>query len=85
MNRQRHFLTLLDHTEEELQELLNMADQLKYEQKNGIAHPHLKGKTLGLIFGELSTRTRVSFEICKWTGASRCRTRPGSWGAIWTA
>lgn len=63
MNRQRHFLTLLDHTEEELQELLNMADQLKYEQKNGIAHPHLKGKTLGLIFGELSTRTRVSFEV----------------------
>ena len=63
MNRQRHFLTLLDHTEEELQELLNMADQLKYEQKNGIAHPHLNGKTLGLIFGELSTRTRVSFEV----------------------
>lgn len=63
MNRQQHFLTLMDHSGEELLELLNTADQLKYEQKNGIAHPHLKGKTLGLIFGELSTRTRVSFEV----------------------
>lgn len=62
MNRQQHFLALMDYTGEELLELLNTADQLKYEQKNRIEHPHLKGKTLGLIFGELSTRTRVSFE-----------------------
>lgn len=62
MNRKDHFLALTDYTGEELNELLNMADQLKYEQKNGITHPRLAGKTLGMIFQKHSTRTRVSFE-----------------------
>lgn len=62
MNRKEHFLTLGDYTGEELNELLNMADQLKYEQKHGIEHHHLAGKTLGMIFQKHSTRTRVSFE-----------------------
>ena len=62
MNRKDHFLTLWDYTGEELHELLNMADQLKYEQKNHMEHHHLKGKTLGMIFQKHSTRTRVSFE-----------------------
>ncbi len=62
MNRKGHFLTLGDWSGEELQELLNMADQLKYEQKHGIAHPRLRGKTLGMLFQQPSTRTRVSFE-----------------------
>lgn len=62
MNRKAHFLALTDYTGEELNELLNMADQLKYEQKNGIAHARLSGKTLGMIFQKHSTRTRVSFE-----------------------
>ena len=38
------------------------ADQLKYENKHGIAHQRLKGQTLGMIFQKSSTRTRVSFE-----------------------
>ena len=62
MNRKEHFLTLGDYSGEELNELLNMADQLKYEQKHGIEHHHLAGKTLGMIFQKHSTRTRVSFE-----------------------
>lgn len=62
MNRKRHFLTLMDYEAEELGELLNMADQLKYEQKNQMEHLHLRGRTLGMIFREHSTRTRVSFE-----------------------
>lgn len=62
MNGTRHFLTLMDYTGEELNELLNTADQLKYERENHIEHPLLKGKTLGLIFQRNSTRTRVSFE-----------------------
>ena len=47
----------------EILEILNMADQLKFEKKNGIAHPLLAGKTLGMIFQKASTRTRVSFEV----------------------
>lgn len=58
----KHLLKLLDCSKEEIVELLNLADQLKYELKNGIPHKHLEGKTLGMIFQKASTRTRVSFE-----------------------
>lgn len=58
----KHLLKLLDLTKEEILELLDLADQLKYETKNNIEHHHLKGKTLGMIFEKSSTRTRVSFE-----------------------
>ncbi len=59
----KHLLKLMDWSTEEITEVLNLADQLKYEKKNGIEHHHLKGKTLGLIFQKSSTRTRVSFEV----------------------
>ena len=59
----KHLLKLGDLSGEEIIELLNLADQLKYERKNGIPHPHLAGKTLGMIFRKSSTRTRVSFEV----------------------
>ena len=59
----KHFLKLADWTEAEIIETLNLADQLKFEKKNGIEHHHLKGKTLGMIFQKSSTRTRVSFEV----------------------
>lgn len=58
----KHLLKLLDLSKEEIMEILNLADQLKYENKNGIEHKLLKGKTLGMIFQKSSTRTRVSFE-----------------------
>ncbi|MBQ8275020.1 MAG: ornithine carbamoyltransferase [Clostridia bacterium] len=58
-----HLLKLSDLTGEEILDILNLADQLKYEQHNGIPHPHLAGKTLGMIFTKSSTRTRVSFEV----------------------
>ena len=57
-----HLLKLLDLTTEDIIDILHLADQLKYEQKNGIMHKHLEGKTLGMIFQKASTRTRVSFE-----------------------
>ena len=59
----KHLLKLMDLTEQEITEILNTADQLKYEKKNGIPHHILKGKTLGMIFEKSSTRTRVSFEV----------------------
>ncbi|MBD5129510.1 MAG: ornithine carbamoyltransferase [Ruminococcaceae bacterium] len=58
----KHLLKLLDLSTEEIVDILNLADQLKYEQKHGISHQHLKGMTLGMIFQKASTRTRVSFE-----------------------
>ena len=57
-----HLLKLLDLTTEDITDILNLADQLKYDQKNGIKHKYLEGKTLGMIFQKSSTRTRVSFE-----------------------
>ena len=59
----KHFLKLQDLTQKEILELLNMADQLKFERKNKMPHPLLAGKTLGMIFQKSSTRTRVSFEV----------------------
>lgn len=57
-----HLLSLLSVTPDEISELLNLADQLKYENKHGISHKRLEGQTLGMIFQKSSTRTRVSFE-----------------------
>lgn len=59
----KHLLKMMDLSQEEIIDILNLADQLKYELKNNIPHNHLlKGKTLGMIFQKASTRTRVSFE-----------------------
>jgi ornithine carbamoyltransferase len=59
----KHLLKLMDLSKQEIIDLLNIADQLKFEQKNGIEHKILSGKTLGMIFSKASTRTRVSFEV----------------------
>lgn len=58
----KHLLKMMDLTKEEIISILDLADQLKYELKHDIPHPILKGKTLGMIFQKVSTRTRVSFE-----------------------
>ena len=59
----KNLLKLMDLSEKEIVEILNTADQLKFEKKNGIPHRLLEGKVLGLIFAKSSTRTRVSFEV----------------------
>ena len=58
----KHLLKMSDLDKEEIIDILNLADQLKYNQKHGIPHHLLEGKTLGMIFQKASTRTRVSFE-----------------------
>ena len=58
----KHLLTMQDLNTEEILQILDLADQLKYERKHQIPHRHLEGKSVGLIFQKSSTRTRVSFE-----------------------
>lgn len=46
----KHLLKLADLDKGDILDILNLADQLKYENQHGIEHHHLKGKTLGMIF-----------------------------------
>ncbi|MBE6051017.1 MAG: ornithine carbamoyltransferase [Clostridium sp.] len=59
----KDLLKMDDLSREEILEVLNIADQLKYELKHNIPHKHLEGKSIGMIFNKKSTRTRVSFEV----------------------
>ncbi len=59
----KHLISLHDLTGKQVSDLLSLAEKLKKEQKAGIPHPLLAGKTLGMIFTKSSTRTRVSFEV----------------------
>ncbi|WP_186564714.1 ornithine carbamoyltransferase [Lawsonibacter celer] len=58
----KDLLKLLDLSKEDITKILNVADQMKYNQKHGLTHNYLAGKTLAMIFEKNSTRTRVSFE-----------------------
>jgi ornithine carbamoyltransferase len=58
----RHFLTLKDLSEKELQQVIERAIELKALHRQGNAGEPFKGKVLGMIFEKSSTRTRVSFE-----------------------
>ncbi len=58
----KHLRSLQEFTKAELIGFINRAIELKKEQKAGIIHRQLNGKTIGLIFEKPSTRTRVSFE-----------------------
>ena len=59
----RHLLTLLDFETQEIQDLIDLAAKLKAEKKQGIAHKHLNGKNVVLLFQKDSTRTRCAFEV----------------------
>lgn len=58
----RHFLTLLDFSRAELQQVLDRAIVLKKMRQDGVIYEPMKNKVLGMIFEKSSTRTRVSFE-----------------------
>ena len=60
----RSFLKLLDYTPAEIEELLDLAADLKAKKKAGIRHnDQLASKNIALIFEKTSTRTRCSFEV----------------------
>jgi len=61
--RNRHFLTLLDFTPQEIHFLLDLAFTLKNSKYSGTEVPRLKGKNIALIFEKSSTRTRCAFEV----------------------
>ena len=67
--RGKDFVTLMDYTGEEIQTILDVAFDLKRQNAMGAEHELLKNKTLGMIFAQPSTRTRVSFE----TGMTQSR------------
>ncbi|HED23670.1 MAG TPA: putrescine carbamoyltransferase, partial [Firmicutes bacterium] len=59
----RDFMDLENFTREELLMILETSRDLKLEAKRGYYYPYLKHKSLGCIFDQPSTRTRVSFEL----------------------
>src|SRR2546427_3343521 len=59
----RHFLRIADWSRDELEELLQLAVDLKRRLKAGEEHRLLPGRSLGMVFDKPSTRTRISFEV----------------------
>lgn len=59
----KDFLKLLDFKAEEIEYLLELAEDLKKKKKDGIPHRICEGKNIALIFEKTSTRTRCSFEV----------------------
>ncbi len=61
--KNRHFVTLLDYEQEEIQELLNLSKRLKKLKRKGERHAFLQGRNVALLFQKDSTRTRCAFEV----------------------
>src|SRR5436309_10221708 len=59
----RSFTRVADWSGEELESVLDLADELKELRRRREEHHLLPGRTLGMIFQKPSTRTRVSFEV----------------------
>ena len=59
----RHFLKLLDYSEEEIRYLIDLSKDFKQKKHNGEKHEYLKGKNIVLLFEKTSTRTRCAFEV----------------------
>jgi ornithine carbamoyltransferase len=59
--KQKHLVSLRDHTRAEIEEIFDLARRVKADP--GAYAQALRGKTLAMIFQKASTRTRVSFEV----------------------
>lgn len=61
--KNRHFLTLLDFTPEEIGFMLDVAAEYKRLKRAGIPHKIHEGKQIALLFEKASTRTRTAFTV----------------------
>ena len=59
----RDFLKEIDFSGEELLQIIDRAQKLKKQKKNGREKKYLKGKNIALIFEKTSTRTRAAFDV----------------------
>ncbi len=59
----KHLLNIFDLQENDFYSIFDRAQELKSEKKSGQEHTGLKGKSIGMVFEKLSTRTRLSFEV----------------------
>jgi len=59
----KDFLSILDITKTELDEILTGAERLKRQKRAGVPHELLRGMSLAMIFEKSSTRTHISFEV----------------------
>jgi len=60
--RGKHFLNTNDYTQEEINTILEAAEDLKKKFRARIPTPYLRGRTLFMFFYNRSLRTRNSFE-----------------------
>ena len=58
-----NILSISDLSCDEINELLDMADDLKAKRAKGMVVEMLKSKSLAMVFEKSSTRTRLSFEV----------------------
>ncbi len=75
----KHYVAVEDHTQKELQELIDLSMQMKQGSKT----VSLKGKTLVSMFFNPSTRTKTSFDLAmEQLGGHNICLEPGSssWG-----
>ncbi|HUN22894.1 MAG TPA: ornithine carbamoyltransferase [Anaerolineales bacterium] len=59
----QHFLDITDFSRADLEDLLQLAVELKREHFAGGNRPVLRGKVLAMVFQKPSLRTRVSFDM----------------------
>lgn len=59
----KNLLSIFDLKKNEINAIIKRTHKLKKEKKSGVESTNLKGKSIGLLFEKLSTRTRISFEV----------------------
>ena len=69
--KNRHLLSLVHHSEREINYLLDLSRDLKRAKYAGTEQQQLKGKNIALIFEKTSTRTRCAFEVAAYDQGAR--------------